>query len=362
MEYRELAGELMTIGLEGPEVTPECRSLLTAVRPGGLILFQRNIHDEDQFASLVAHAREWLQSPFLAIDMEGGTVDRFRELIAPLPSVESAVAAGMSRQLGQLAGRELAIFNLNVDYAPVLDLRLPASRNVLTTRTAGMGPGEVTMFAGEFLDGMREFGVMGCGKHFPGLGGGTLDSHMDMPTIDRRYSDMWAEDMVPYRELVSRLPMVMVAHAWYPLVEREFGYDGSPRPASVSPAIVGDLLRRRIGYSGLVLCDDLEMGGVLSGRTIEEAAVDAVNAGCEVLLVCRHATNVERVHRELVNECERSSEFRDKVEAAARHIVASKHQYGIKGHPQKSEKTELRELREAISRFSEAIEVRLSTT
>jgi beta-N-acetylhexosaminidase len=356
--HQELAGELLTIGLEGHELTPECRDMLTAIRPGGVIFFQRNIQGAEQFSDLVTRIRELLQSrsPFLAIDMEGGTVDRFRHLIAPLPDVESAVAAGLSHQLGRLAGMELATFHLNVNYAPVLDLRLPASRNVLTTRTAGLTPTEVVKFAREFLCGMAEFGVVGCGKHFPGLGGGNLDSHIDMPSIDRSFSEMWSEDLAPYRELSLELPMVMVAHAWYPALERELGYAGAPRPASVSQKIVEGLLRHHIGYSELILCDDLEMGGVLGGRTIEEAAVDAVNAGCEVLLVCRHASNVERVHRALVNQSERSTKFRSKVEAAARHISASKRKHGIAGGSPSAHHLDLQQLREEITRFGELIE------
>ena len=357
----EIAGQILTVGIEGQLVSPECSELLTSLRPGGVIFFHHNIATADQFSNLVSQGRELPHSspPFLAIDLEGGTVDRFRELIAPLPSVAATVAAGAARELGRVAGRELAAFDLNVDYAPVLDLGLPASREVLTSRTAGASPAAVIAFAREFLSGLAEEGIIGCGKHFPGLGGGNLDSHMKMPAIARTHAKMWSDDLAPYRELAEQLPMVMVAHAWYPELERELGYAGEPRPASLSPVIVGDLLRKRIGYTGLILCDDLEMGGVLGERTIEQAALGAVEAGCDTLLVCRHPDNVQRVHAALVKQCESSGDFRAKVEAAAGRNVALKQRHDIRRRPTTTRPT-VQQLREQIARLTEFIQAKFA--
>lgn len=315
----QVAGQVLTIGFEGETFSSDVRTLLETTQPGGVIFFQRNVADERQFAELAERIRRASlpATPLLTVDLEGGTVDRFRSLLGPLPSVADAVACGAAYELGRLAGRELAAFGLNVDFAPVLDLGLPASREVLASRTAGGSAEAVAAFAREFLAGLSESNVAGCGKHFPGLGGGNLDSHLKMPSISRNFDEMWNEDLYPYRRLDAALPMVMVAHAWYPELERELGGSGPARPASLSPLIVLELLRKRLRYSGLVLCDDLEMGGVLGERSIQEAAIAAIEAGCDVLLICKLAGNVHCVHEALVMEAERNSQFRKLLEAAA---------------------------------------------
>lgn len=355
---RDIAGQLLTIGFEGQSMDAACRELLSTVRPGGLIYFQRNIADPEQFAALVSQTSEQLAdtAPFLAVDLEGGTVDRFRELIARLPAAARASAAGRARDLGRVAGRELAAFGLNVDYAPVLDLALPASRDVLASRTAGGSASLVVGFAREFLSGMSETGILGCGKHFPGLGGGNLDSHLEMPCIGRNYAELWAEDLLPYRELAGILPLVMVAHAWYPELERALGWTGPSRPASLSQEIIEDLLRRRIGYQGLVLCDDLEMGGVLAGRSIGDAAVGAVQAGCDVLLVCRHVQHVQAAYEALVKECERSADFRAKVMAASDRIQRMKRNSRLGASMPAHLRPTIRELRQEIARLQEMVQ------
>jgi beta-N-acetylhexosaminidase len=279
----------------------------------------------EQFQSLVRQIAEFLLEstalrPFLAVDLEGGQVDRFRELLAPLPSVRHAVRAGMARELGRIAGREVAAFSLNVDFAPVLDVASPESATVLGTRTAGESPEHVARFGEEFLAGLADSGILGCGKHFPGLGSGCLDSHLTMPRIEKDATKFWEEDLLPFRTLASQLPMVMVAHAAYPALEAE------ALPASLSRRIVSDLLKRRIGYEGLVLSDDLEMGGVLEGRTVGEAAVAAIDAGCDMLLVCRRPDFVHAAFEAIVRKAEQDSTFRLVLDRAAQKVMRARKQ------------------------------------
>ena len=360
----ELAGQLLIVGFEGQDCGSDLSRLLRAVRPGGVVFFQRNLASAEQFHSLVSQVREVLGSPppFLAIDLEGGTVDRFRELLAPLPSAQEAARAGLARELGEMAGRELAAFSLNVDFAPVLDLASPASQPVLATRTAGASPNQVIQFAERFLAGLDEWQICGCGKHFPGLGAGAKDSHIGMPAIEKAEESLWHEDLLPFRMLSDRLLMIMVAHAWYPELEKALASDpaevSQPVPASLSRNIVTGLLRERIGYRGLVVCDDLEIGGVLEGRSIEQAAVSAVRAGCDVLLVCRHADNVQRVHAALVREAENRPEFRERLEQSATKIADVSRRY----HSDKPQMAfaNLDVLRRDIRNLAEEVRLRLA--
>jgi beta-N-acetylhexosaminidase len=331
----EQVRQLFWIGFEGDAWHPDLDELLSEARPGGVIFFSRNLATPQQFAELIRKVTACLAepplpppllAPLLAIDLEGGKVDRLRDVLAPLPSARDAARAGLARELGRIAGREVAAFGLNVDFAPVLDLGLPESESVLGTRTANASPEQVARFGEEFLAGLAESSVLGCGKHFPGLGSGCLDSHLVMPQIEKDADSLWEQDLFPYRKLAARLPMVMVAHAAYPSLHPGSSKIDSKQllPASLSRNIVSGLLKGRIGYKGLVLSDDLEMEGALEGRTIGEAAVTAVRAGCDMLLVCRHAANVRAAFEAVLREAEHDPDFRTVAEAAAQKVLRTR--------------------------------------
>jgi beta-N-acetylhexosaminidase len=159
---------------------------------------------------------------------------------------------------------------------------------------------------------------MGAGKHFPGLGEGNLDSHHDLPVINKPFKKLWEEDLVPYRLMKRELPMVLVNHANYPAVT------GDDRPASLSKKWIGDVLRRRIGYRGLVASDDLEMGGVLKTAPIDQAAVEFIRAGGDLCLICHEQENVERAFETMVREAGRDGRFRRRVLESAKRVAAFK--------------------------------------
>ncbi len=203
-----------------------------------------------------------------------------------------------------MIARAVKAFGFNSPLAPVFDLGLPASQKVLGTRCAGATAADVVEYARPFLAGLAAQGVAGCGKHFPGLGGGTLDSHLETPKIRRTWKQIWQQDLEPYRALRNELPMVMVSHAAYPLTKEK------KRPASVSSFWVGDVLKKRVGYRGLVLSDDLEMGGVANFMQMGEAGVEAVRVGSDLLLICHHAEPILNVYEALIAEGEKSVAFR----------------------------------------------------
>jgi beta-N-acetylhexosaminidase len=206
----------------------------------------------------------------------------------------------------------------NVDFAPVLDLAFGASRNVMGSRAVSSDPLDATTYAREFLAGLRDANVLGCGKHFPGLGEGKLDSHHELPVIEKPLKKLWVEDLVPYRTLRRQLPLVMVSHAAYPQVTRD------RTPASLSSVWITDILHKRIGYRNLIVSDDLEMGGVLSAAPIGEAAVRFVRAGGDLCLICHREDYILQAHESLIKAAERDSKFARRVADAARHVAAFK--------------------------------------
>jgi beta-N-acetylhexosaminidase len=267
------AGQHLFIGIPGRDLTSETRQWLAEVRPGGVILFARNVDNARQLRDLTRQLREF--TPLIGIDQENNRVNRLREIVGELPALARLKATGGARAFGRQVGQSLRDLGINLDFAPVLDLELgdAAVDNALRDRCWGRTAAEVTRHAGEFLAGLREAGVCACGKHFPGLGGARHDSHEELPTIDRSRDELWAEDIAPYRELP--LPAIMVSHAHYPAFD--FG------PASLSREIITTLLRRQLGYTGVVMTDDLEMRAI---RDFHGAVRAAISAGADMLLVC----------------------------------------------------------------------------
>ena len=322
MNLREAVGSLLIVGLEGPELSTLEQAWLKLIRPAGIILFRRNIHEAGQVHALLQSASRLCQGPSLrCVDLEGGLVDRLRDLVAATPSAAEVAAAQskkLSRQHGQLIGEEVALLGFNTTFAPVLDLALPASAGVMRTRSSAATAEAVIAHVAPFLAGLRKAKVLSCGKHFPGLGGGTLDSHVATPEIDRGWQQLWDEDLLPYRKLRRDLPMVMISHAQYPRVKAGRGTNSGT--ASVSRFWIHDILRRKIGYRGLVLSDDMEMGGILGLKSIEEASVAAILAGTDLLEVCKEPALILRSYEALLSEAERSSAFGRKVLQAASRV------------------------------------------
>ncbi|PSH03506.1 MAG: beta-N-acetylhexosaminidase [Acidobacteria bacterium] len=358
LDLRTLAGQLLTFGFDGTEVSGNLSSMLKTLKPGGIILFARNIESPRQTHALLKAAQKHATIPlFRCVDMEGGTVDRLKNIIGPAPSVQEVATAGCKtyfREHGRLIGSEVSALGFNVDFAPVLDLRFEASLTVMGSRTVSKDAKATVAYAREFLRGLKDVKIAGCGKHFPGLGEGKLDSHQALPVVNKSWKALWAEDLVPYQMLAKQLPFVMVAHCAFPEVT------GEAIPASISKKWIGDVLRKKIGYTGLVVSDDLEMGGVLKVASIEEAAVATVQAGADMYLVCHNEELVQRAYEAILNEAERSARFRAKVETAALRILTAKKRWPAltKKMATAPSETAMNRLRQKMWTFGE--EVRLT--
>jgi len=347
---RAAAGSLLVVGLGGTELTPLERAWLKLVRPAGIIVFRRNIADAAQTRALLSQAANLCTPHNLrCVDVEGGTVDRLRDALAPMPSAQAVAASGRSREHGELIGRAVKAFGFNTTLAPVLDLALPSSSAVMGTRTPSATSEGVTKYARGFLRGLASEGVAGCGKHFPGLGAGAKDSHLETPAIDRSSKELWREDLAPYRELRNELPMVMVNHAAYPQTL------GGERPASVSPYWITTVLRKRIGYDGIVFSDDLEMGGILKFMPMEEAVVAAVRAGMDLMEICHSPELILCAYEALIAEAERSKAFAAMLAARAKRTAKLRSKLFASAPARALTARQLDTLRTQILRFGENV-------
>lgn len=273
--------EQIFVGIPGPELDAESAGLLAAHQPGGVILFKRNIKDEDQLNELMTSLRRLLPDAVFAIDAEGGRVDRLKDVVGPAPSASFLArhSPSYALQAGHWVGQSLRLFDLDVDFAPVVDLDRGAVDNALDDRYFGATPAEVIPRAQAFLRGLYSGGAGGCLKHFPGLGAAGQDTHFQMSAVYLPAEEL-RPDLEPFEALAHHAGAVMVGHALYP------AYDTSMRPATLSPAILGGLLRGRLGFDGLVFSDDMEMKALDEWGDLPERCETCFAAGCDVLLVC----------------------------------------------------------------------------
>ncbi len=317
-------GQVLIIGFDGTEMSPRLASLLAKIQPAGVILFARNITGAAQTHTLLRECQTYVATPlFTCVDLEGGTVDRFRNVIGSTPSPAEVFATGsrsLFRKHGRVIGENCRSLGFNVNFAPVLDLAYEASRSVMSSRAVSDDPKQVVAYAREFLRGLSDVGVLGCGKHFPGLGEATLDTHHELSSVEKPLRKLWAEDLVPYRSLSLRreLPFVMVSHAAFPAVTK------ASTPTSLSKKWITDILRKKIGYRGLICSDDLEMGGVLAAAPIEQAIIGHIRAGGDLGLICHQEDFILRAHEALVREAERDGGFARRVQESAGHVLAFK--------------------------------------
>ncbi len=297
-------------------------SFLKRVQPAGVILFARNIKSADQTWTLLRECQRCVASPlFTCVDLEGGTVDRFREALGPAPSAAEVYATGdrtVFREHGRIIGENCRALGFNVDFAPVLDLAFEASRTVMGTRAVSADPRQAIVYVRGFLAGLATANVLGCGKHFPGLGEGNLDSHHDLPVIEKPMKRLWTEDLVPYRTLRRQLPFVMVSHAAYPEVTK------AKTPASLSKIWITDVLRKKIGFRNLIVSDDLEMGGVLSAAPVGQAATEFIRAGGDLCLVCHREDLVMQAYDELSNTAAKDKKFARRAEDSVKRVLSHK--------------------------------------
>ena len=361
---RHAAGSLLVVGLGGAELTGLERAWLRLVRPGGVILFKRNIVDATQTRALLEEATGLGTSHAVrCVDVEGGTVNRLRDALAPLPSAQAVGMAmrrrhskTMAREHGELIARAVKAFGFNTTLAPVVDLALPESAEVLGSRPPGSTGAEAVAYARAYLEGLAKHGVIGCGKHFPGLGGAAGDTHFVTPEIARGWLQVWDEDLVPYRELHAAMPMIMMNHAAYPATP------GGREPASASRFWITNILRKKIGYRGIILSDDLEMGGILKFLPVDEAAAAAVRAGSDLLEICHSAELILRSYEALIRAAERSAAFKALLLARAREVERKRRRLYASGAARALTAQQLAALREQILRFGDKVKAATAAT
>ena len=285
----EQLGQLFMVGIPQPALDPPTRRLLLDLRPGGVILFGRNYSDPETLAVLCQqlHGLNPANPPLIAIDHEGGRVHRLAAPFTHFPPArrllqnDAPQPVEAAYRVGQAMGRELRAVGIDINFAPVLDVLTNPANAVIGDRAFSAQPQQVAALGSAFAGGLREAGVIPCGKHFPGHGATQIDSHQDLPSDERAACLLEQTDLLPFRRVCAeQIEMLMTAHVVYPAFD-------PTRPASLSGPIITTLLRQRLGFDGVVVSDDLEMGAIVRHRSVEQAAALALVAGADLLLVCQ---------------------------------------------------------------------------
>jgi beta-N-acetylhexosaminidase len=319
LDLEAAAGRTLMVGFHGLRPDRYSAEKIRRLRPGGAILFSRNLDSPSQTMELLRFIRTLLpEPPLLALDQEGGRVSRLESFIGPTPSAAALAEAGETAvsKFGASTAMALRSLGFNLDFAPVVDLCAPGIPNGIGERAYGTDPEAVARMAGSFLSALQGNGVAGCLKHFPGLGDTAVDSHIELPVVERPLERLMQDDLLPYRELRESSAAVMVGHGHYKSLNPE-----GPMPASCSPEVVDGLLRQELGYNGLVVSDDLEMGAVGELDRDGAAAVRAIAAGCDLVLYCSDLDRAEAASAALAARASADSSFGNRLRQAAENVA-----------------------------------------
>lgn len=315
-------GELVIGGFPGTSLPDGFARALREGRRGGAILFKPNVEGGPaQVAALnrVLHATSPGLPPIVSVDQEGGRVARLRAPLLEVPPMRTLGDwddVAFAERVARTVGQELAALGFTVDYAPVLDVDTCADNPVIGDRAFSTDPAMCARFGAAWTRGLQGAGLLACGKHFPGHGGTTKDSHLELPVVDTARAHLERIELAPFRAAsAAGLTMMMTAHVVYTALD--------PRPATLSP-IAATELRGAIGFDGVLVSDDLEMRAIAARWSIEEAAVLAVAAGCDALLVCSDDALQERAVAALEREAERSPTFRARCSEAHARLTSAR--------------------------------------
>ena len=323
---REKIGQMFVVGCQGESLTSEDRLIYAEYPFGGFVLFAQNCVEPAQIVSLCRSLWESADEspPFIAIDQEGGKVHRLPQPFTHFPAAAQIGAKrnpALARRLGRAVAEELKLAGINLNFAPLLDVNSNPANPIIGDRAFAADPEQVAEIASALAQGLRDGGIIPCGKHFPGHGDTEKDSHLELPTVRKSLDALRAIELMPFADATRNgIEALMTAHVLYPALDPKL-------PATLSEPIVTGLLRHQLGYDGVVFSDDMEMKAMADNYPVEEATAQAVRAGVDVLLFCHELNTAIQAFEFVYDEAERDPVVRAQVEASYRRISELKRRY-----------------------------------
>ncbi len=357
LSIEQKIGQLFFIGLPGAEVDSVSQKLLDEISPGGVCLFTRNIREAEQTRDLLDKLREILPiEPILSLDQEGGLVDRLRRVITPMPAVNLLKTPADTQELAEITAEVVRILGFNTDFAPVVDIPTKESlnsQNGLQSRCFGDDLESVLSLSETYLKALQNNKILGCLKHFPGIGASVTDPHEELPIVNLRREDLFNNDLVPYQKLLNETHSVMIAHAAYPNFDlQERDQNGKLLPSSLSFNIITKLLRQEIGFQGLVVTDDMEMGAIVKNYGMGEACKMAFKAGIDMFLICANPEAVREGFQSITKSVNNGEISEQEIDESLQRIAVYKN---LMQPPVVFDKDRLAELSEKVKQLNEKL-------
>ncbi len=326
---KELAGQRLMVGFEGDKFSDELQYLIGDLKVGGIILFSQNITSPGQLQDLCGamqrHAAGSRNLPlFIAVDQEGGQVARLKDPFTEFPGNPYMQSEDDASQFAETTAAELMQMGFNMNMAPVLDIAPENIESIMAQRAFGHDPAWVERLGTKVIRHLQQNGIMAVAKHFPGIGRTTLDSHMDMPSLEANLSDLQSFDIIPFQAAIdNEVSGIMLSHILYPRIDPDW-------PASLSQRIARDLLRHQLGYTGLTLTDDLDMGAIAKHYDINTVVHQTLEADIDVILICHKGPNINLAFEEISKKLTDSSDLEARgIESVERIVKAKKKYLGI---------------------------------
>ncbi len=331
MTTQEKVGQLLVAGIGGTEAGEDGLQAIQDYQVGGVILFGRNVESAQQLADLTNELKTLNgdNTPlFLCVDQEGGRVDRMPPEVDDLSSAYDYIAAGGDPlERGKVLAAQCAAFGFNLDFSTCLDIWSNPDNTVIGDRAYGSDPDTVTSAGLAVNQGLEQGGVIPVVKHFPGHGDTSTDSHVDLPVVGKTAEELEEFELIPFQAAIDQgTPCVMVAHILMTQIDPDL-------PASLSPKVVDGLLRQEMGFDGVVCTDDLTMGAISNTYGMGEAAVMAVEAGCDLLLVCHEADNLTAARDALLSAVDAGRISMERLDESVYRILSLKQEYGLTNDP-----------------------------
>jgi len=323
---KQSVGQRLMVGFEGTEMNAELKFLIDTLKVGGIILFSINLVDPDQIKNLCfsmqSYARSCGQPPLLiAIDQEGGQVARLREPFTQFPGNSKMKGPEDAIYFARTTAKELLEVGINMNMAPVLDVAPEGINSVMAERAFGPDPGWVSEQGRVVIEHLQAENIMAVAKHFPGIGRTVLDSHFELPDLDIDVDAMQGFDLFPFKTAISHdVAGIMLSHIRYTGIDPDW-------PASLSKIIADDLLRKQMGYDGVVMTDDLDMGAIEKHYDIKTAIQQILSADIDMTLICHAGPNIESAFKEILEVQGRSQTMKDKGMKSLERIMKLKSRY-----------------------------------
>jgi beta-N-acetylhexosaminidase len=322
----QLAGQRLMVGFEGTSLNKYLKFLIQHLKVGGVILFAGNIETPDQLKKLClaiqdcAHTHN--QPPlFIAIDQEGGHVARLKEPFTQFPGNPAMKGEEDAAYFAEITAMELCRVGINMNLAPVMDIAPKEIESIMVKRSFGDNPAWVTRMGVKVIEHLQQNKIMAVAKHFPGIGRTVLDSHIDLPTFDANLAELESYDLIPFKAGIhKKVSGIMLAHILYQKLDPKW-------PASLSRHIAWELLRNRMGFGGISMTDDLDMGAIAKHYDIKTAIHQILSADIDIALVCHQGPNIEIAYEEILGRLKGSSELKSKGIDSLKRILKLKKTY-----------------------------------